>query len=42
MNYEAIMEVDNLTLEDFAKIYKVEDMCAIIHDGRFVNFEKEK
>ncbi len=41
MNYDTIMELDNLTIQDCENMYKMRNMCAVIDDGRVVNFEEE-
>lgn len=41
MNYDTIMELDNLTIQDCENMYKTKNMYAVIDDGRVVNFEKE-
>ena len=41
-NYDKIIELDNVTLQDCIDMYKMKDMCAVLDDGRVINFEKEK
>ena len=41
MNYETIIELSNVTLEDCLEMYEKKNMVSIINDGRMINFEKE-
>lgn len=41
MNYETIIDLDNITLQDCMDMYRLKDMHTVIDDGRVVNFEKE-
>lgn len=41
MNYETIIDLDNITLQDCIDMYRLKDMQTVIDDGRVVNFEKE-
>lgn len=41
MNYEKIIELSNVTLEDCLEMYE-KNMISIINDGRMINFVKEK
>lgn len=41
IDYNTIVELDDVTLEDCQNLYNKEDLCAIINDGRLINFEKE-
>lgn len=42
MNYEKIIELSNVTLEDCLEMYEKKNMISIINDGRMINFVKEK
>lgn len=42
MNYDSIMELDNLTLEDCVNIYKLENIYTIVNDGKLAGLRKEK
>ena len=42
MNYETIIELSNVTLEDCLEMYEKKNMVSIINDGRMINFVKEK
>ena len=41
MDYNNIIELDNLTLQDCEDMYRMKDMITLIDDGRIINFEKE-
>ena len=41
MNYNNIIELDNVTLQDCEDMYRIKNMNTIINDGRIINFEKE-
>lgn len=41
MNYEQVIELDNVTLEDCLILYEKKNMSTTINDGRIINFEKE-
>ena len=41
MNYNNIIELDNVTLQDCEDMYRTKNMNTIINDGRIINFEKE-
>ena len=42
MNYDSILELDNLTLEDCVNIYKLENIYTVLNDGKLVGLRKEK
>lgn len=42
MDYNSILEMDNITLQDCTDMYRLKDMCVVINDGRVVNFAKEE
>lgn len=42
MNYENILELDNITLEDCVELYKKKSIYAVINDGRIVNLVKKE
>ena len=41
MDYNNIIELDNVTLQDCEYMYRMKDMITLIDDGRVINFEKE-
>ena len=41
MDYNNIIELDNVTLQDCEDMYRTKNMRTIINDGRIINFEKE-
>ena len=41
MDYNNIIELDNVTLQDCGDMYRMKDMITVIDDGRVINFEKE-
>ena len=41
MNYESIIELSNVTLEDCLEMYEKKSMISVINDGRIINFIKE-
>ena len=41
IDYNNIIEMDNVTLFDCEDMYRMKDMITVIDDGRVVNFEKE-
>ena len=41
MNYENVIELDNVTLEDCIDLYTKKNVTTIINDGRIINFIKE-
>ena len=41
MDYNNIIELDNVTLQDCEDMYRTKNMNTIINDGRVINFEKE-
>ncbi len=40
MNYENVIELDNVTLEDCIDLYEKKNIFTIINDGRITNFLK--
>lgn len=42
MNYEAVIELDNVTLEDCVELYEKKSIKTIISNGRIENFVEEK
>lgn len=40
-NYNKIIEMDNITIQDCIDMYDKKGMRAIIDNGRVINFEKE-
>lgn len=41
MEYEKIVELDNVTISDCEEMYLYKRMFTVINDGKIVNFEKE-
>ena len=41
MNYDTVIELDEVTLEDCINLYEKKNICTIIEDGRVINFTKE-
>ena len=42
MDYNNIIELDNVTMHDCEDMYRMKNMRTVINDGRVVNFEKEE
>lgn len=42
MNYENILELDNITLEDCIDLHDKKNMYTVINDGRIINLVKEE
>ena len=42
MDYNNIIELDNVSLQDCEDMYRMKNMRTVINDGRVVNFEKEE
>ena len=42
MDYNQIMELDNITIQDCIDMYNMKNMIAIINDGKVVGFKKEE
>ena len=41
MDYSAVIELDEVTLEDCIDLYKKKNVRTVINDGKIINFEKE-
>ncbi len=41
MNYDKIIDLDNLTLQDCINMYEFENIYTIINDGLIVGLKKE-
>ena len=41
MDYENMIELDNVTLEDCIDLYEKKDIATVINNGRVINFVKE-
>ena len=41
INYDAVIELDEVTLEDCIDLYEKKNMSTIINDGHIINFVKE-
>ena len=39
MDYNNVIELDEVTLEDCMDLYEKKGICTIINDGRVINFE---
>ena len=42
MNYEAVIELDNVTLEDCVELYEKKGIATVINNGKIENFIKEE
>lgn len=42
MDYNNILEMDNITLQDCFDMYRMKSMCAVVNDGKVINFVKEE
>jgi hypothetical protein len=42
INYEDILELDNVTSDDCIELYEKKKMCTELNDGRITNFIKER
>ena len=40
MDYDTVIELDEVTLEDCIDLYEKKNMSAIINDGHIINFVK--
>ena len=40
MNYDTVIELDEVTLEDCINLYEKKNMSTIINDGHIINFVK--
>ena len=41
MDYDTVIELDEVTLEDCIYLYEKKNMSTIINDGHIINFVKE-
>lgn len=41
MEYDKIIELDNVTIRDCEELYEFKGISTVINDGRIVNFVKE-
>ena len=41
-NFDTIIELDNITLQDCFDMYNMKNMYTIIKDGKVINFKKEE
>ena len=41
MDYDTVIELSEVTLEDCIDLYEKKNMSAIINDGHIINFVKE-
>lgn len=41
MNYENVIELDNVTLEDCIDLYEKKNVKTVINDGHIADFVKE-
>ena len=42
MNYETVIELDNVTLEDCINLYEKKNLKTVINNGKIENFIEEK
>ena len=42
MDYENMIELDNVTLEDCIDLYEKKDIATVINNGRVIKFVKEE
>ena len=42
MNYDAVIELDEVTLEDCTNLYEKKGIATVINNGRIENFIEEK
>lgn len=42
MDYDKIVDLDNVTLQDCLELYEYKKMITIINDGRIINFRQER
>lgn len=42
MDYDKIIELDNVTIQDCEELYKFKGISTVINDGRIINFVKER
>lgn len=42
MNYDTIIDLDRITLEDCVDMYNRKHLIAIIDGGKIINFKKEE
>ena len=42
MNYETVIELDNVTLEDCINLYEKKNLKTVINNGRIENFVEEE
>jgi hypothetical protein len=41
MDYDKIIELDDVTLQDCEELYDLKDIEIVINDGRIINFVKK-
>lgn len=42
MNYDKILEMDYITLEDCINLYSNKNIYVVLNDGRITNLEKDE
>ena len=42
MNYDAVIELDEVTLEDCINLYEKKNIKTVINNGRVINFVEEE
>ena len=42
MNYDKIIDLNNVTLEECVDLFEKKNIVTIINDGRIIDFEKEE
>lgn len=41
MDYDNVIELDSVTLEDCIDLHKMKNISTVINDGKIINFVKE-
>ena len=42
MDYDNVIELDNVTLEDCIDLHKMKNISTVINDGKIITFVKER
>lgn len=42
MNYDTVIELSEVTLEDCIDLHKMKNISTVINDGKIINFAKER
>lgn len=40
-NYDQVINLDNVFLEDCVELYEKKNLVTVINDGKIINFQKE-